>query len=143
MPGARKHSQFYQKYGVPGGDESSRLSSFKHKRTPRVHNANNTYKMRNNLERMLYVSPSSHGVPMKMRADEEEHRKRSLADRIDVPVSRRISFGGNKRPSVWDRLDSGREELRVTSRSVEVGRKRLRVVSRVSNSRSGSIFRRL
>ncbi|XP_015793592.1 nuclear cap-binding protein subunit 3 [Tetranychus urticae] len=135
MPGARKHSKFYEKYGVPDPKERSE----KVKEAPRITISND--KLRRNISRTIEndeivevaikstnISPS---LNMRMKADLERGFK-DLSSRLKGNLRRRI--GGDKRPrgSVWDRIQTtDSRTFNRNSRTVKVSNSGLRVFSRL------------
>lgn len=142
MPGARKHSVFYEKYGVPDPKERSE----KVKEAPRISVSNS--KLRRNISRTIrnneLIEVKNVPVNMKMRADEEEERSHHhLDERLGSNVHRRVGgFKHKSKGSVWDRLQTSNSRgnnnnnnsnnNHRNNRTVRVSNQGLRVFSRLS-----------
>lgn len=119
MLGARKHSHYYEKYGLP--DEVSKVSKFRKIKR----------KVREKFFSDDIIKAHRDDAERHMRADEEQS-KASLSDRLGIPTTRRLS--DNYRPSVWDRLGGSGNEGKIVERTIDVGPKRFRITSRFSRS---------
>lgn len=127
MIGARRHSKYYEKYGLP----SEARQIFKSRKNMRF----SASKLRQKLERIEIDRSDGDGQARLMRADEEQSRA-SLSSRLGIPITRRLSDNDRQtgRPSVWDRLGATPDEGKIVRRTVEVGAKRFRITSRFSRS---------